>query len=41
MDDEYMCAGTSGVYTHPEPDREEFVMHGPLQQNLVLYVGIS
>lgn len=38
IDDEYVCAGTDGVYSHPEPNREKFVMHGPLKQNLILYV---
>ncbi|KAI4459047.1 adamts a disintegrin and metalloprotease with thrombospondin motifs protease [Holotrichia oblita] len=37
IDDEYICGGTSGVYSHPEPNREKFVMHGPLKNSLVLY----
>ncbi|GJQ74293.1 hypothetical protein Trydic_g19190 [Trypoxylus dichotomus] len=38
IDDEYICAGNSGIYSHPEPNKEKFIMHGPLTSNLVLYV---
>lgn len=38
---EYHCGGTVLVYSHPEPDREEIDMKGPLAEDIQLLVRIT
>ncbi|XP_017770588.1 PREDICTED: A disintegrin and metalloproteinase with thrombospondin motifs 7-like, partial [Nicrophorus vespilloides] len=37
LDGVHDFGGVEGVYTHPEPQKEMLVIHGPLKENIVFY----